>query len=189
MSLWEVVWNLGWRGKSRVLYGKKGPYDQGMFAFVGRGLERFVPGVRWHVDGFRPKFLLSLVAVTYIVVVGQLLILEYPWLCVPFWYSVVAVYLCLFVSAGVDPGLSVDALQQPEDASSTAFCVYCEEMKPRRTHHCRRCQRCVPIMDHHCVFLQNCVGMNNRRHFVLLLYHASFASCLVLICSPLKVFK
>ena len=36
---------------------------------------------------------------------------------------------------------------------------------------CSRCRTCVVEMDHHCIFLNSCVGLNNMRHFLLLLVY------------------
>ena len=36
---------------------------------------------------------------------------------------------------------------------------------------CSRCRTCVMEMDHHCIFLNSCVGLNNMRHFLLMLLY------------------
>mmetsp|Transcript_4453 Transcript_4453/g.13506 ORF Transcript_4453/g.13506 Transcript_4453/m.13506 type:complete len:269 (+) Transcript_4453:132-938(+) len=156
-----------------------------MMAFLGGTLKSFVPGARWQPEGVKPTFTAPLATILFAVVVGQVLIAEHVWLVVPFWYCVAAVFLCLLISAAVDPGY-VDA-GMGADAEPRGYCVFCDGMKPSRAHHCSRCNRCVRVMDHHCAFLQNCVGTNNRRHFVLLLYHAALATGIVLVFSPTKV--
>ena len=50
-----------------------------------------------------------------------------------------------------------------------------------------RCRTCVMEMDHHCIFLNNCVGLNNMRHFLLLIVFLMIgciyvlSSCVVLL--------
>ena len=48
-------------------------------------------------------------------------------------------------------------------------CNVCGIDRPPRTHHCMQCRCCVLKRDHHCFFAANCIGLNNQRHFIVLL--------------------
>ena len=57
-------------------------------------------------------------------------------------------------------------------------------LTPRKCLRCRRCKTCVVDLDHHCLFLNNCVGINNLRHFILLLVFLILGCCYTLgLCS------
>jgi len=61
---------------------------------------------------------------------------------------------------------------------------------PTLTHvmlvQCSRCRTCVMEMDHHCIFLNSCVGLNNMRHFLLLLlYLITGCAYTLAVCSSL----
>lgn len=48
------------------------------------------------------------------------------------------------------------------EQAPTKFCVDCNTVTPRRSHHCPICQICVLRKDHHCFMTGGCVGLANQ---------------------------
>jgi hypothetical protein len=63
---------------------------------------------------------------------------------------------------------------QPEgvDPDQLLFCILCDGLVSKHSHHCFRCRRCAADFDHHCKYLNVCVGGANYIQFLRLL--ASF---------------
>ena len=68
-------------------------------------------------------------------------------------------------------------------------CKWCGKYKPDRCHHCRVCKTCVLKMDHHCPWIYNCVGLNNHKHFMLLLFYVTLTSLFVSITMAWSVYE
>ena len=49
------------------------------------------------------------------------------------------------------------------------FCRTCLNAKDLRVYHCDDCGLCILRHDHHCPWLSTCIGLNNHRHFIILL--------------------
>lgn len=51
------------------------------------------------------------------------------------------------------------------------YCTKCRGFKPEKAHHCSICKRCVLNLDHHNQILSKCIGINNRKHYLLMLFY------------------
>jgi hypothetical protein len=82
-------------------------------------------------------------------------------------FNVLYAYLrTMFTNPGyVEPALALD-----DDIVGARFCLLCQVLKDRDTHHCTVCIRCVQSMDHHCLWVGNCVGRRNRGYFIAFLH-------------------
>ena len=48
------------------------------------------------------------------------------------------------------------------------FCRTCLNAKDMRVYHCPDCDLCILRHDHHCPWLSTCIGLNNHKHFIIL---------------------
>lgn len=48
------------------------------------------------------------------------------------------------------------------DDSGRKYCMECNRMAPKRSHHCLLCNMCVLRKDHHCFMTGACVGIANQ---------------------------
>ena len=49
------------------------------------------------------------------------------------------------------------------------FCRTCLNAKDLRVYHCPDCGLCILRHDHHCPWLSTCIGLNNHKHFIILI--------------------
>ena len=49
------------------------------------------------------------------------------------------------------------------------FCYTCLNAKDLRVYHCPDCDLCILRHDHHCPWLSTCIGLNNHKHFIILI--------------------
>jgi palmitoyltransferase ZDHHC9/14/18 len=49
------------------------------------------------------------------------------------------------------------------------FCRTCLNAKDMRVYHCPDCGLCILRHDHHCPWLSTCIGLNNHKHFIILI--------------------
>lgn len=66
--------------------------------------------------------------------------------------------------------------EEMNDQGPTKFCVDCNTVTPRRSHHCPICQICVLRKDHHCFMTGGCVGLANQRYFIVFTFWAAIGS-------------
>jgi len=52
---------------------------------------------------------------------------------------------------------------------SLKFCYTCKIARDLRVYHCPDCNLCILRHDHHCSWLSTCVGLNNHKHFIILI--------------------
>ena len=49
------------------------------------------------------------------------------------------------------------------------YCSTCKIARDLRVYHCPECGLCILRHDHHCPWLSTCIGLNNHKHFILLI--------------------
>ena len=80
-----------------------------------------------------------------------------------------------------DPVLAGEVHLEEVNADKVLFCILCDHLVSKESHHCFRCERCAYDFDHHCKYLNVCIGGKNYIAFLKLL--ASF----VLYCSSAAI--
>ena len=90
------------------------------------------------------------------------------------WLNVVFNYLAALI---ICPGYPETQEELEEDGLLDGdvqdFCVKCDRIRDKGTHHCSTCNTCVQMMSHHCPLTNNCVGLNNFAYFYLFLLYCS----------------
>ena len=66
------------------------------------------------------------------------------------------------------------------ELNKALLCGTCLRFKVERSHHCRQCGKCILKMDHHCPWLANCIGFRNYKYFLLIEFHGTLASIVIL---------
>lgn len=68
-----------------------------------------------------------------------------------------------------DPVLEGKVNAESVDPEKLIFCILCDHLVYKSSHHCFRCGKCASDFDHHCKYLNVCIGESNYVGFLRLL--------------------